>query len=199
MEEIYINYSRHHHCFYLELGYLVFKTSLFFRNAHVRMAERSKAPDSRVELFLTGVFWSTNVGVGSNPTSDKCFQISKNKRLFRAISAEKSERFVALISKIAYCSVSIVKWTSSWKSGLENRGIDPRTSRMLSERSTIWASSPFDFGCLQIGGILRVTPISFHSNKIHTRLNFLGKKTPGGPGYRSPCLSNANRALYHLS
>ena len=25
---------------------------------------------------------------------------------------------------------------------LENRGIDPRTSHMLSERSTIWASSP---------------------------------------------------------
>ena len=37
------------------------------------VAERSKAPDSRVELFLTGVFWSTNVGVGSNPTSDKVF------------------------------------------------------------------------------------------------------------------------------
>lgn len=28
------------------------------------------------------------------------------------------------------------------KEALENRGIDPRTSRMLSERSTIWASSP---------------------------------------------------------
>ena len=25
---------------------------------------------------------------------------------------------------------------------MENRGIDSRTSRMLSERSTIWASSP---------------------------------------------------------
>ena len=77
------------------------------------MAERSKAPDSRVKLFLIGAFWSTNVGVGSNPTSDKYFQISKNKRLLRAISAEKAERFVALNSKIAYCSVSIVKWTSS--------------------------------------------------------------------------------------
>ena len=53
---------------------IVNKTSLFFENAHVRMAERSKAPDSRVELFLTGVFWSTNVGVVSNPTSDKRFQ-----------------------------------------------------------------------------------------------------------------------------
>ena len=49
------------------------KYSLSFPVRHVRMAERSKAPDSRVELFLTGVFWSTNVGVGSNPTSDKVF------------------------------------------------------------------------------------------------------------------------------
>ena len=48
---------------------------------HVRMAERSKAPDSRVTLFqcntwsisnvILGVFWSTNVGVGSNPTPDR--------------------------------------------------------------------------------------------------------------------------------
>ena len=61
------------HIAYLSLLLVVNKTSLFFPDTHVRMAERSKAPDSRVELFLTGVFWSTNVGVGSNPTSDKCF------------------------------------------------------------------------------------------------------------------------------
>ena len=29
-----------------------------------------------------------------------------------------------------------------WKKILETRGIDPRTSHMLSERSTIWATSP---------------------------------------------------------
>ena len=40
----------------------------------VRMAEGSKAPDSR----LRNVFWSTNVGVGSNPTNDiVSFPISK--------------------------------------------------------------------------------------------------------------------------
>ena len=27
---------------------------------------------------------------------------------------------------------------------LELRGIDPRTSHMLSERSTIWATAPYD-------------------------------------------------------
>ena len=37
----------------------------------VRMAERSKAPDSRGKtLSSNGAFWSTIVGVGSNPTSD---------------------------------------------------------------------------------------------------------------------------------
>ena len=39
----------------------------------VRMAERSKAPDSRADLALSWVFWSTYVGVGSNPTSDTLF------------------------------------------------------------------------------------------------------------------------------
>ena len=39
------------------------------------MAERSKAPDSRKHLALKHrVFWSTNVGVGSNPTSDTSFK-----------------------------------------------------------------------------------------------------------------------------
>ena len=56
--------------------FLEFKYLLFFVIAHVRMAERSKAPHSRVEPFLTGVFWSTNVGVGSHPTSDKRFRNS---------------------------------------------------------------------------------------------------------------------------
>ena len=42
--------------------------------AGVRMAERSKAPDSRANLALRWVFWSTYVGVGSNPTSDTFFR-----------------------------------------------------------------------------------------------------------------------------
>ena len=38
---------------------------------NVRMAERSKAPDSRAKLFTyQWAFWSSNEGVGSNPTSD---------------------------------------------------------------------------------------------------------------------------------
>ena len=90
------------------------------------------------------------------PLLTNVFKYQK-KRSLRSISAEKSEkseRFVALNSKIAYCSVSIVKWTFSWKSGLENRGIDPRTSRMLSERSTIWASSPDDLSSIEFGSTI---------------------------------------------
>ena len=47
-----------------------------YSTRYVRMAERSKAPDSRVVVSsfeAEGAFWSTYVGVGSNPTSDNCF------------------------------------------------------------------------------------------------------------------------------
>ena len=44
-------------------------------NNNVRMAERSKAPDSRYTLLADSKsvreFWSSYEGVGSNPTSDK--------------------------------------------------------------------------------------------------------------------------------
>ena len=56
-----------------------FKNDLFSRNCHinkkVRMAERSKAPDSRDMLFASvkWAFWSSNEGVGSNLTSDTNF------------------------------------------------------------------------------------------------------------------------------
>ena len=55
------------------LCFLTMKVLWIVKN--VRMAERSKAPDSRDILFtwIEWAFWSTNVGVGSNPTSDKTF------------------------------------------------------------------------------------------------------------------------------
>ena len=33
---------------------------------------------------------------------------------------------------------------------MENAGIDPATSRMLSKRSTIWANSPIEFCCVAL-------------------------------------------------
>ena len=55
----------------------VFKASKLQSNiVEVRMAEWSKAPDSRYETLPASsgrAFWSTNVGVGSNPTSDNSF------------------------------------------------------------------------------------------------------------------------------
>ena len=106
------------------------------------MAERSKAPDSRVELFLTGVFWSTNVGVGSNPTSDKRFSVIEIQMRIRAswcavtnariINAQLHQK-MRLFVRFRF----LLKWCFWRKPLVENRGIDPRTSRMLSERSTI--------------------------------------------------------------
>ena len=48
----------------------------------------------------------------------------------------------------------LLKWFFGWKPVVENRGIDPRTSRMLSERSTIWASSPCAPQEPEVGSIL---------------------------------------------
>ena len=59
--------------FQLQRGYKKF----LLHDSIVRMAERSKAPDSRAKtLSSNGAFWSTNVGVGSNPTSDKVFLLT---------------------------------------------------------------------------------------------------------------------------
>ena len=57
------------------LFYMNFLQNSIFHQ--VRMAERSKAPDSRY-TFLTDserAFWSSYEGVGSNPTSDKFFSL----------------------------------------------------------------------------------------------------------------------------
>ena len=60
---------------YHKMARILFIIKVASQIYYVRMAERSKAPDSRVKpLSLAGVFWSTYVGVGSNPTSDNFFK-----------------------------------------------------------------------------------------------------------------------------
>ncbi len=54
--------------------YGVYNGCLWLLRYPVRVAEWSKAPDSSVKAYPFngyGGFWSTYVGVGSNPTSDK--------------------------------------------------------------------------------------------------------------------------------
>ena len=58
------------------------------------------------------------------------------------------------ISESGFCWPGQVTHVKHIKSPVEDRGIDPRTSRMLSERSTIWASSPDDMAKIAI----EVTP-----------------------------------------
>ena len=52
----------------------------------VRMAERSKALDSRETLLTDSerAFWSSSEGVGSNPTSDKIFYSFESRRKYFA-------------------------------------------------------------------------------------------------------------------
>ena len=87
------------------------------------------------------------------------------------------------------------------------RGIDPRTSRMLSERSTIWAASPYsssfelasEHNSWKIG-FRFVTSCQFLPNISKYKWELWSpKKCFGDAGHRSPYLSHAKRALYHLS
>ena len=93
------------------------------------------------------------------------------------------------------------------KNVLEMRGIDPRTSRMLSERSTIWAISPYSSSFELASehnswktGFRFVTSCQFLPiiNKYRWELSN-PQKCFGDAGHRSPYLSHAKRALYHLS
>ena len=61
------------------------------------MAERSKAPDSRIYPSIR-VFWSTNVGVGSNPTSET-FLLKKSIIQF---DMKEKERFYPLPNRGAF-------------------------------------------------------------------------------------------------
>ena len=87
------------------------------------------------------------------------------------------------------------------------RGIDLRTSRMLSERSTIWATSPYS-SSFELASEHNSWNISF---PFVTSCQFIPiiskyKRELSNPqkcfrdaGHRSPYLSHAKRALYHLS
>ena len=87
------------------------------------------------------------------------------------------------------------------------RGIDPRTSRMLSECSVIWATSPcsssFELASEHNPwkiGFRFVTSCQFLPLSANTHESYrILKKCFGDTGHRSPYLSHAKRALYHLS
>ena len=87
------------------------------------------------------------------------------------------------------------------------RGIDPRTSRMQSERSTIWATSPYS-SIFELASEHNSWKIGFRFVTSCQFLPIISKykwelsnpqKSFGDAGHRSPYLSHAKRALYHLS
>ena len=78
------------------------------------------------------------------------------------------------------------------KQKLANPEIDPGDSRIQIERSTSWVNHP----CV----LILLTNHLLISSCVAIRNEYNYKETEiGESGYRSRCLSNANRALYHLS
>ena len=93
------------------------------------------------------------------------------------------------------------------KNVLEMRGIDPRTCRMQSERSTIWATSPYS-SSFELASEHNSWKIGFRFVTSCQFLPIISKykwelsnpqKCFGDAGHRFPYLSHAKRALYHLS
>ena len=87
------------------------------------------------------------------------------------------------------------------------RGIDTRTSRMQSERSTIFATSPYS-SSFELASEHNSWKIGFRFVTSCQFLPIISKykwelsnpqKCFGDAGHRSPYLSHAKRALYHLS
>ena len=134
---------------------------------------------------LRGVFWSTNVGVGSNPTSDKDFLIRRVQILSKmdwikmtwALGATlpSSANEFNCISKRSGRSLPFAHLTSKWDEfnipfckPMEDRGIDPRASRMRIERSTTWARPPMPFADLFV-----IRFVTFQFFRIKSRSNLL--------------------------
>ena len=88
----------------------------------VRMAEWSKAPDSRscdlAYHTVKWVFWSTNVGVGSNPTPDTYFFSMPQSCVLQNIQ----QLLTHLGSWI--CAIHYFKQKTVWS---PRRGIEPRS------------------------------------------------------------------------
>ena len=78
---------------------------------------------------------------------------------------------------------------------LEMRGVDPRTSRMLSERSTIWATSP-----LRKRGANAISNL-FSVNAIVERSSFEYRSKNGfvDAGHQSICFWHADRLPFRLT
>ena len=108
------------------------------------MAERSKAPDSRcynlLQSMQIGGFWSTYVGVGSNPTSDISFLFFF---FFSTFFIRFSFIFVAfLIFHLFLFHVSLNRqWWESFSANLFNAVLQIENCYSLSTQ--VQASKPW--------------------------------------------------------
>ena len=94
----------------------------------------------------------------------------------------------------AACRISYFDFQAPFEK-LEMRGIDPRTSRMLSEHSTIWATSP-----LRKRGANAISNLSSVKARVE-RSSFAYRSENGFvvAGHQSMCFSHANRLPFRLT
>ena len=134
------------------------------------------------------------------------FQSANNrlKYFLKGISCIGLQYSVVFWRKLINCSMSLTS---------DMRGIAPRTSDLLSRRSTIWPTSHvYQISRNFFSLSQQLWTFSFRSQKIYflgisicNRLSggsdykLMSDSSFGDAGHRSPYFSHAKRALYHLS
>ena len=138
-----------------EMYFTLYKL-LHFAFYHVRLAERSKAPDSSLKGFPLRSILVHECGRGfeshiwqrfSNSTKVILSNLNWRKFCWDRIEfvrdAMNAFCSLAQLGKRMYLREETLKsFAPIWK-GMEDRGIDPRASRMRIERSTTWARPPY--------------------------------------------------------
>ena len=126
---------------------------------HVRLAERSKAPDSSLKGFPLRSILVHECGRGFESHIWQRFSISREHILYNLDWLEKPWGLCVTLPSSTNEFICVTKWlgrrfpfahpTSKWDDfiasfwkPMEDRGIDPRASRMRIERSTTWARPP---------------------------------------------------------
>ena len=146
-----------------------------------------------VEQCFLRRLWEVNLGDSGHQSLSQ-----QTLYCFRCFLLHIGRTYQCLFWSNKIASYSWFFWFPGSSEKLEMRGIDPRTSRMQSERSTIWATSPFmKRGANAISNLSSVNAIAERSFLLHivVKLALLMRVI-------KPCVSDMSNAcpfVWHAS
>ena len=162
--------------------------------------------DPRTSRMLSelSTIWATSQWFKTVEESFVSVGEQEAKFFLEGVSCIRLQYSVVFWRKLINCSMSLTS---------EMRGIAPRTSDLISGRSTIWPTSHvYQISRTFFSLSQQLWTFSFRSQKIHllgisickrlsgdSDYNLMSDSSFGDAGHRSQYFSHAKRALYHLS